>query len=183
MNTLNKVGLLALLSFFSQGAAADGNHSMRYGSSSTRIIYSHESNGADYLSSVGIATLLKDSESKFGIELGTSLGNAEVVSTDGYLEDYVAWEGNMRLGYFSNISIFVEAGFDLTEAIFEDERYDDHHDDYLYHDDIDAYVGFGIGLNAGPFQIDGFVRNREIDSLYWEAQSEVFSGVQFSFKF
>jgi len=152
-----------------------------------RIFYSYESNGGDYISAIGIGTTQKDNHTNLGFQLNTSLGYAEVIAEDGYLEEYTSWEASVRLGYFSNLSVFVEFGVDLAEALFEDYRYDNddhcHYEEYCYEDDVDAYVGVGAGIKAGSLQVDGFVRAREIDSRYWEAESEVFSGVQISVNF
>jgi len=150
---------------------------------SVRAFYSYESNGADYFSSVGVGTTFKNSETNLGIQINTSLGTAEVIAQDGYIEDFVSWEGGVKLGYFSNLSLYVEGGIDLSELFFHDLRYDDYEHEYGYEDDLDAYLGAGVGFRAGAIQIDGFVRMREIDSRYWEARSESFSGVQISLNF
>lgn len=154
---------------------------------SGRVFYSYESNGADYISAVGIGVTHTDQHTNLGFQLNTSLGYAEVIAEDGYLEEYASWEASVRFGYFSNFSIFAEFGVDLAEAMFEDYRYDQddhcHYDEYCYEDDVDAYVGVGAGIKAGAVQVDGFVRAREIDSRYWEAESEIFSGVQVSLNF
>ena len=150
---------------------------------SPRLFYSYESNGADYFTSVGVGMTFKNSETNLGVQLNTSLGSAEVLAEDGYLEDFVSWEGGLKLGYFSNFSIYVEGGVDLSELFFHDLRYDDYEHEHGYEDDLDAYVGFGIGFGSEAFQLDLFVRAREIDSKYWEAESDVFSGVQISVNF
>ena len=155
-----------------------------HGANNVEIFYSHETNGDDYISGVGIGYTFADPSSKLGYQLTTSLNNAEVIATDGFVEDYVAWEGGIKLGLFSNLSLYVEAGIDLSEILFHDLRYDEH--DYYfseYHDDFDAYLGVGAGIQAGPLKVTAFSRKREIDSKYWEAESEVFSGVQFSLSF
>lgn len=155
--------------------------------SSARFFTSYESNGHDFIQGIGTGFTFKDSKSKLGFQLNTSLNYAEVTATDGYLEDFFAWQGSVKLGLFSDISVYVEAGVDLTELFFDDLRYDhdDYHDEYYddYHDNIDAFVGIGAGLKAGPLKIELFSRLREIDSRYWEAEAEVFNGVQFSINF
>ncbi len=150
---------------------------------SLRGFYSYESNGADYFSSVGVGTTFKDSETNLGIQVNTSIGYAEVIAQDGYLEDFVSWEAGVRFGYFSNLSVYIEGGIDLSELFFHDLRYDEYEHENGYEDDLDAYVGAGVGFRTGVLQIDGFVRMREIDSKYWEAESEAFSGVQISLNF
>ena len=184
MNRIFKTFLLATCSIFS---VIQSVNSKADSTTDGRVFYSYESNGADFISAVGIGTLQKDLHSNLGFQLNTSIGYAEVLAEDGYLEEYATWEASVRLGYFSNISLFVEFGVDLGEALLDDYRYDHddycHSDEYCYEDDVDAFVGAGAGLRAGPLQIDAFVRAREIDSRYWEAESELFSGVQVSLNF
>jgi hypothetical protein len=160
------------------------NGSSSFDSSKASIFYTYESNGDDYIAGIGAGVTFKDSHTKFGFGLTTSINNAEVIAEDGFIEDYVAWEASARIGYFSNLSIYGEVGIDLTELLFHDLRYD-HHDDYYneYHDDIDAYVGIGAGIKLGALRIEAFSRLREIDSRYWEARSSHFTGVQFSLNF
>ncbi|WP_444995121.1 hypothetical protein [Aliikangiella sp. IMCC44359] len=146
------------------------------------LFASYESNGRDYISGVGASVLLKDDFTHFGAQLSTSLNYAEVTSTDGYLEDFVSWEAAIKFGYFSKLSLYGEVGIDLAEIMFYDLRYDDDYHDH-YEDNVDMYVGIGAGINAGPLSIEAFSRLREIDSRYWEAESEVFSGVRFSINF
>jgi len=150
---------------------------------SSRIFYSYESNGADYISSIGAGTTFKNLESNLGFQLNMSIGNANVLATDGYLEEFTVWQGSAKFGYFSNFSVYIEGGIDLSEAIFHDIRYDDYDHQTGYEDDIDAFVGMGAGIRAGALGIDAFFRVREIDAEYWEAESEVFSGVQISVNF
>ncbi len=149
------------------------------------LFYSHESNGADYFSSVGVGTTFKQRDTNIGFQLSTSIGNAEVLATDGYVEEFVSWEGSVKLGYFSNLSFYIESGIDLSELFFKDLREDDYYDDYDsdYHDDLDSFVGVGAGIKTGNLQIDAFYRIREIDSEYWEAESEVFSGIRATISF
>ncbi len=65
-----------------------------------------------------------------------------------------------------------------------DELRGDHDDLYEdYHNDIDAFVGVGAGVRAGQLKFEAFTRLREIDSLHWEAESEVFNGAQLSINF
>lgn len=151
---------------------------------STRVFTSYESNGEDYIQGIGSGITFKNPRTNLGFQFNTSLNYAEVLATDGYLEDFFAWQGAMKVGVFSKLSFYVEAGIDLTELFFDDLRYDDH-DDYYddYHDDIDSFVGIGAGIQAGPVKIEAFTRLREIDSRYWEADSEVFTGLQFSLNF
>ncbi|MCF6193390.1 MAG: hypothetical protein L3J46_03540 [Kangiellaceae bacterium] len=150
---------------------------------SHRIFVSYESNGADYLSSIGVGTTFKDFESNVGVQVNSSLGRAEVMATDGFIEEFTVWDVSARFGYFSNISFFIEGGIDLTEALFHDIRYDDYDDGHGDVSDVDAFVGVGAGIRLGALQFEGFLRIREIDSEFWEAESESFSGIQVSINF
>ena len=180
---------LALLGFglfsFTSSVHADHDiHSKDYDNASVRLFSTYEVSGEDYIQGVGIGFAIKNPDTKLGFEFSTSINNAEVTATDGYIENYFAWQGSAKFGLFSTISVYAELGVDLTELFFHDLRYDVH-DEYYdeYHDDIDAFVGVGAGLKAGPLQIEAFTRLREIDSRYWEAESEVFTGAQLSISF
>lgn len=175
--TLLTIAILANAAFLASPTEA-------HESNKAQVFYSYESNGDDYIAGVGIGYSFVNSETNIGYQLTTSLSNAEVIATDGLVEDYFAWEGGIKFGLFSNISIYAEAGIDLTELLFHDLRYD-HHDFYYdeYHDNVDMYLGVGAGIQAGPIRITAFSRTREVDSKYWEAESEVFSGIQFSLNF
>lgn len=181
--------LLAFLGFglfsFTSSVHADHDiHSNDHENASVRIFSTYEANGKDYIEGVGIGITSKNPDTKLGFEFSTSLNNAEVRATDGYIENYFAWQGSAKFGLFSFISVYAELGVDLTELIFHDFRYDAD-DEYYgeYQDDIDTFVGVGAGLKAGPLQLEAFTRLREIDSRYWEAESEVFTGAQLSFIF
>jgi len=148
-----------------------------------RLFYSYELNGGDYISSIGTGVAYWQGDSNLGFQLNTSIGQASILADDGYIEEYVSWEGAVKFGYFSDISVYVEGGVDLAEILFHDLRYDDYDEEFGYQDDIDAYVGVGIGFKAGLLQVDGFIRAREIDSKYWEAESVTFTGMQVSINF
>jgi hypothetical protein len=171
----------ALLSFIS---SAHGNPSNVHEDTSIRLFSTYEANGRDYIEGIGVGFTTKNPDTNLGFELNTSFNNAEVRATDGYIEDYFAWQGSAKFGFFSNFSIYAELGLDLTELIFHDLRYD-HHVEYYddYHDNIDAFVGVGAGVKAGPLKFEAFSRLREIDSRYWEAEAEVFTGAQLSISF
>lgn len=180
---------LALLGFglFSFTSSAHADHDIHlndFENASVRLFSTYEASGEDYIEGVGIGFTTKNPDTKLGIEFSTSINNAVVTATDGYIENYFAWQGSAKIGLFSTISVYAELGVDLTELFFHDLRYDVH-DKYYdeYHDDIDAFVGVGAGLKAGPLQFEAFTRLREIDSRYWEAESEVFTGAQLSISF
>lgn len=164
------------------------------------LFYKTESYGKNKISSVGTSILITGNESSLGLALNTSVGAAEVYDDYGYLQEYLAWEGGIKVGYFSKVFFYAEAGVDLGELIFddrdEDEHFyfeDEHHhynDDYYdyvssYNDDnhVDAYVGVGAGINLGRLQIEAFSRVRNIDGIDWDAPQHTYSGVQFSLKF
>ena len=162
---------------------------------SSSLFTSYESNGADFISSIGLATNLIQNDN-FGVQFNTSIATAEVLASDGYLEEYSAWQVGVKAGYFGRVSVFVEAGFDLTEAILNDVRDDGHsvvytnngvtiYEEYDSHsrNDVDIYLGAGAGLNLGKFSLEGIVRWRAIDGDYWQADSEFFSGMQVSLNF
>jgi hypothetical protein len=178
--------LLTLLGFglLSFTSSAYGDHSNDIGVASVRLFSTYEANGRDYVEGIGVGSTTKNPDTKLGFEFSTSFNNAEVRATDGYIEEYFAWQGSAKFGLFSNISVYAELGVDLTEFLFHDLRYDNHVEYYGdYHDDIDAFVGVGAGVKAGPLQFEAFTRLREIDSRYWEAESEVFTGAQLSISF
>jgi hypothetical protein len=183
MTSLRTITIIILFSLISTQALANHNSSnIKQGSS--RIFTSYETSGQDYIYGIGIGKTFKLKNSDFGYQLNTSLNWAEVTATDGFIEEYIAWQGAVKLGLFSTISVYAEFGIDLSEALFGDFRYDD--DDYRYDyytDDIDAFVGIGAGFKAGPIKIEAISRLREIDSRYWEAREEVFTGMQFSINF
>jgi hypothetical protein len=162
---------------------------------SASLFTSYESNGADFISTVGLAANLIQNDD-LGVQFNTSIASAEVLASDGYLEEYSAWQVGVKAGYFGRVSLFVEAGFDLTEAIFNDARDDEQSVIYtengvtVYEEsnvhsrnDVDIYLGVGAGINLENLSLDGIVRWRAIDGDYWQADSEFFSGVQVSVNF
>lgn len=173
-----KPGLVLLLASISLSAFAHEPDDLE-----SQLFYRFESNASDSITGVGTAVNFIDRGTRLGYSMTTSLNFAEVVA-DGYLENYLAWEGAVRFGLFSKVSIYGEVGIDLTELIFKDDRND--HDDYYsdeYSDNTDAYIGVGLGFKAGHVQIDAIAKLRAIDSQYWEADHAFFSGVQFSLNF
>lgn len=168
--------LFFIISFSFMTHASDGD-------ADVFIFHSYESNGADSISSLGVGVTVKSNNSHLGLQLNTSIANAELMATDGYIEEYNAWEASVKLGYFSTLSLYIEGGIDLSEALSYDLRYNDYEREYGYADNVDSYVGVGAGLRLGILQLDYFVRLRAIDSEYWQAESEVFSGLQISLNF
>ena len=179
---------LCLVSFNSKADHYDGELS-------NSLFTSYESNGADFISTVGLATSLMQNNN-LGVQFNTSIATAEVLATDGYVEEYAAWQIGVKAGYFGKISVFLEAGYDLTEAIFNDTRDEGHsvvissdgieyyeENSHYHNNDVDIYLGAGVGINLGKLSVDGIVRVRAIDGDYWQAESEVFSGLQVSLNF
>jgi len=189
LHTPKKTSALKLLTLLGFGllsftSSALGDHSNDYDIVSVRLFSTYEANGRDYIEGIGVGFITKNPDTKLGFEFSTSFNNAQVRATDGYIEDYFAWQGTAKFGLFSNISVYAELGVDLTELLFHDLRYDNHEEYYDdYHDDIDAFVGVGAGVKAGPLKLEAFSRLREIDSRYWEAESEVYTGAQLSLIF
>ncbi|NQY65936.1 MAG: hypothetical protein HRT38_20080, partial [Alteromonadaceae bacterium] len=58
-----------------------------------------------------------------------------------------------------------------------------HNNDYDESNNIDAYVGIGLGIKFGHIQIETFARLREIDSTNWEAENHIYTGIQTSLSF
>ncbi len=196
-NFSNKFLLVVTLVILPIAASAhDFRSSYEYANDFSKSFYtSYESNGADFISTIGLATNLIQND-EFGVQLNTSIVTAEILATDGYLEEFSGWQVGVKAGYFGRVSMFVEAGFDLTEAIFNDIRDDEHsvvytsdgvtyYEEYDEHsrNDVDIYLGAGAGLNLGKLSLEGIVRWRAIDGDYWQADSEFFSGVQLSLSF
>lgn len=189
-NLLKKgiIGFALLLPIFSASAFHD-RHRSSYGDKDASLYYTYEANGEDYIYGIGVALTYTDPDSNLGFMVTTSLNDATVTALDGYEENYAAWEAGLKFGLFSDISLYGEVGVDLSELLFHDIRY--HYNDCFrcggyydeFHDDIDAYVGFGAGIDIGPFKVEAFTRHREIDSRYWESASEQFSGFQVSVNF
>ena len=154
---------------------------------SFKTFYTYESNSVDdYITGIGIGFNTTNKHSKFGIELTTTLNNASVLTTDGFIEEFSAWEGSIRYGYFSDAFVYAEVGIDLTELLFKDIRNDNNffrQESDNNSEQIDAFIGIGAGINIGKVKLEGFTRLREIDSPYWQADSNLFTGVQFSIRF
>jgi hypothetical protein len=198
---LPALAISALL--FSGVSVADNN--------TPSVFVTHELNGESSITSVGVGMTFKSQHSNFGANVSMSLGNAEVVTSKLRVEDYLAWELGGKIGYFSDVSLYLEAGIDLGELMGRDHLDDDHDhynsfddDDYYdqdthfdhYHDDydhnydyrtasdsLDAYIGIGGGIDFGHVQLNGHVRLRQIDSENWKALDNVYSGVTLSASF
>lgn len=165
----------------------------------------NEHNLSDSIVGVGISTLHKINYTNLGISFDTSLSNADVIDINGYEQSYLAWEVGAKVGYFSQVFLYAEFGFDFGELAFQDRDedsnfyYDDSdvYEGYYYNDvsfdlrdsvddysnDIDAYLGVGTGINFGHFQLSAFARYRQIDGEFWKANNQTFTGVKASISF
>jgi hypothetical protein len=164
-----------------------------------------EVNGDDFINGVGSEAWLLNSETHFGIAVNSAIGNAQVTDIYGYQHDYIAWDFGVKFGYFSDVFIYAELGFDLGELILSDrdgeddyERYDsdnlvidlidalardNHRRRYDHENDVDAYFGAGIGVKLNQVVVEGFARYRQIDGEYWKADNQVFTGVKLTLAF
>lgn len=200
----NTLPLISALSLFISGVSFADHRD-----DSTSVFVTHEVNGESNISSAGVAFNFKQHDSNFGGAISMSLGRADIVTTKLNVEDYLAWELGGKIGYFSDVSLYLEAGVDLGELFgrghLDEDSYHDHDhyydDDDYYHDryhdhdhdfghnhyhrsdSLDAYVGIGGGIKLDRISINGQVRYRQIDSEDWEALDDVYSGVTVSFSF
>lgn len=143
-----------------------------------------EFNDTDTISSVGFSGILNTHRTNFKSEMITSINSVRVIDQFGYQQEYYGLDLGLRFGYFSDLYIYVEGGFDVFEASFKrddspyfdyDERYDSNN--------LDGYASFGAGVQVGNLRFEGFVKARQIDSDYWEANRSLFYGTQFSLAF
>lgn len=167
------------------------------------IFITHEQNNNSSINSVGAGMNFRDHNTHLGGAFTMALGHANIMTKTGINEKYLAWELGGKIGYFSDISLYLEAGLDLGELIGrghldEDNHHDHthitidddhihtdeyHHDHRYIKDSLDAYVGIGGGFDLKHLQIRGQVRYRQIDSKDWEALDTVYSGITLSFAF
>jgi hypothetical protein len=159
------------------------SHAMGKDIDGLSLFVKQEVNDTDRISSVGIAQQFNFANSDLGGEAITNLTYAEVVSEAGYLEEFIGWEVGLRLGYFSKVFAYVEAGFDLGESILNDSRYDCCEDYYAQHDDPDGYAGLGMGFNVEYLRFEVSIRARQLDSEYWRSERQIFYGAQLSISF
>ncbi|MFT4731058.1 MAG: hypothetical protein ACI89W_000061 [Gammaproteobacteria bacterium] len=149
------------------------------------IFTKQEFNCTDNISSVGVSSIISTHQSNLKSEVITSINSVTVIDQFGYEQAYYGVDLGLRFGYFSKLFVYFEGGFDVFEATF-------HHDDdapYFDYDDrynsnnVDGYAALGAGVQAGNLRIEGFVKARQIDSDYWEANRSLFSGLQISLTF
>ena len=143
----------------------------------------HEFNSTDSITGVGISQNYASLSNMLVGQVNSSINYAEVLTEGQVLEDFLAWEVGGKIGYFSDFFIYIEAGIDLTELAFSDERDDCCEDFSNDNNNIDGYAGLGAGVDLGEFRIEVFSRVRQIDTRNWTSESHVFYGAQMSLLF
>jgi len=170
------------------------------------VFLKNEMNGDDYLSGLGVETWLINNDSHIGIAVNSSIGKAEVTDTFHYQHSYLAWDFGIKFGYFSDVFVYAEVGFDIGELLLRDrdeddyDSYknddelnfgelfgvivlDDYYDDYDRSNDVDAYVGIGMGIKLDNILIEGYSRYRQIDGEYWKADNQAYTGLKLTLMF
>ena len=198
------VGVTLLLLIFSLS-----NFASAYTDKSFSFYAINEYNLNDSITGFGASIQHNVYNSSLAFSIDTSLSNAEVVDIDGVEQSYLAWEVGAKFGYFSQVFLYAEFGFDFGEFAFQsrdnegrfyhNESYGDsikNRQDYYnsyevnisssvddYSNDIDAYIGLGTGIDFGHVQFSALVRYRQIDGEFWKANNQTFTGVQASISF
>ncbi|MGJ8674879.1 MAG: hypothetical protein ACSHWP_02915 [Pseudoalteromonas sp.] len=175
---MKKTALIILL-FVSTSAVASDRFT---------IFTKHELNDTDSISGVGFSGIIGPSYSNFKSEVITSINSITVIDDFGYQQEYLGLDLGVRFGYFSDIFMYLEGGFDVFEALYKhddnDQIFDSHYGYDTYDsDNLDGYAAFGAGIQAGNLRIEGFVKARQIDAEYWDANKALFYGMQFSLSF
>lgn len=152
------------------------------------IFIKPELNDTDSISGVGFSGIMGPRYSNFKSEVITSLNSITVIDDFGYQHEYFGLDLGVSLGYFSDVFMYVEGGFDVFEAFYKQE-----HNDQIFHshygydnhdsDHLDGCAAFGAGIQAGNLRIESFVKARQIDAEYWDANKTLFYGMQFSLSF
>jgi hypothetical protein len=132
--------------------------------------------------------------SYLGFAVNANIGHAQVRDEQGFQHSFITWEGGMKIGYFSDFSLYAEFGVDLAELAFNDRSDDSKGSEYTQFqnenfdhrdvdNDIDGYLGMGSSLTIAPIKISAFIRLREIDGHRWQAQENTFAGVELAVVF
>ncbi len=174
--------ILALIAGFQAFSFADHVQQGSFGYS-----LSKEWSDIGQISSLDFNLRLNDS-SKVGFELGTGLAFASITERDGFVEDYLAWQGSVKFGYYSDVSVYGELGLDLGEALLTSWIPDDCNDSDRYTDDdhcndVDGFIGFGAGFHHEHLDVNFFARYRWMNGLFLEDTSDIFTGVELSIRF
>jgi hypothetical protein len=148
------------------------------------IFVKQEINATDKISSVGMFQRINFAYSDLGAEATTNISYAEVVTEDGDLEEYMAWEMGIKFGYFSDVFFYVEAGIDLSETLLNDSRNDNCCSNYYEQTNSpDGYAGVGFGFQLKKARIEFSTRARKIDSDVWQSEAYLFYGAQLTIEF
>lgn len=147
------------------------------------VFVTHEWNSTDQITTVGISHIFAEYSSGFVGEVNTSLGYAEVLTESDVFEEYPVWETGVKLGYYSTLFVYIEAGIDLAELALDHEREDCCIRDERINNQIDGYAGIGTGINLNQAKLTLFIRARQIDANNWEAKEHVFAGASFELNF
>ncbi len=185
MKTTNLLLLSTCFAFFSLNSLAYNNDR------NVSVFAKYEMNNADSITSAGFAVPFFKRHSDFGAYFTSALGVAEINDKKGVENDFLTWDTGVKFGYFSDVSIYGEVGFDLFEVMFKDRReydeFDEGYQEYEHvHDtdnEIDGYIGLGVGVDLKPIKIEFFSRIRQIDSDSWESKEHLYSGFQFAIAF
>ena len=159
-----------------------------FASDSFTIFTKHELNDTDSISGIGFSGIMGSHNSNFKSEVITSLNSITVIDEFGYQQEYFGLDLGIRFGYFSDIFMYFEGGFDVFEAFYKHENNDPIFNSHYTYDtydanNLDGYVALGAGIQAGNLRIEGFVKARQIDAEYWNANKTLFYGMQFSLSF
>jgi hypothetical protein len=139
-----------------------------------------ESNASDSLSGVGMSGIVSAPRSNLKGEVITSLNAVTVLDNYGYEQEFFGLDLGLRFGYYDDVFIYVEGGFDAFEATFKDDT--DFYD-YYSEDTIDGYAAVGGGFQAGPLRIEGYVKARQLNAGSWQSDKSLFYGIQTSIAF
>jgi len=162
------------------------------------IFLHHDANESDHYSTIGVEIIHRNINSYLGFAVNSTIGYARVSDTNNYEHGFIAWEGGIKLGYFSDFSLYAEFGVDLAELALNDRSDDDYqhnnkryntdfeNDNFDHRDsqnDIDGYIGIGSSLMIEQIKITGFIRFREISGHNWQAENNTFSGIELAVVF
>jgi hypothetical protein len=157
------------------------------------IFVHHDANESDHYSTIGVEIIHRKMNSYLGFSVNSSIGYARVTDTYDYKHGFIAWEGGIKVGYFSDFSLYAEFGVDLAELAFNDRSDDDYpHNNKAYNtdfendnfdhrdsqNDLDGYIGIGSSFMIEQIKITGFIRFREISGYHWQAKNNTFSGIE-----